>query len=670
MAASSGSSSDSAVDAAKRRRVMQQLAACGSTRISLQDILCTLHATGCLETNFSKQLADRNKVQAAIRDAVVSSAQTPTPYGPIVKEFVIGSRTLSAVCPMAALWLRCKTSSSFSKILLHTLQLSDFKPLHVVVYMDEYQPGNPLRIDSSRSTQAVYWTFVEFPDWLLTRVDGWFVFCATRSTLVSELPGSVSEFAAGILKQMFTSPTANFIQGCICDFEHESRIVTGCFEGFVGDEKAHKEIFGIKGASGLRPCMTCKNVCRTLPVQDDDYLIDIGCSDYEKLDFHTDESIVEILDLLSELSTRKTKLAALEKNTGFKYCPTGLLFDSKLRAASLSQYSKWMIRDWMHTLVSHGVASTEIALLLRHLKTAHGIRFEELTSYSARCNLPRALPSPKKEWFTEDRLNEDKDDMRTPAASDHFPMAQILQLFLHELISPLNIMPDHIRCFDHLCEILSILQTGPSKAALHKILLQNEIRSHNSLFCDRYAESVKPKLHHLMHLPLDIARVGKSIGCFAMERKHISMKHCSQNKFRAYEAMVCRDIANHMLVDSKELRKEYLLNEHDVKSEDGTVHQIAKSARLACGEVRSEDLVLLQDGSVGVVECFFGCRLRGEIAVFLKMLLHEPDRHRFFWSITRASRFVNGDDVCRALTWSARETGFVVSTPKHEMYYN
>ena len=428
-----------------------------------------------------------------------------------------------------------------------------------------------------------------------------------------------------------------------------------------------KEIFAIKGASGIRPCMTCKNVCRTLPVQGDDYLIDISRSDYEKLDLHADESIREILDTLSELSTRKSKLATFEKNTGFKYCPTGILFDGKLRAASMSQYSKWMIRDWMHTLVSHGVASTEIALVLQHMKAVHGIRFADVTLYSARINLPRALPPPRKEWFTEERLNEDKDDMRTPAASDHFAMAQILRLFLHEIISPLNIMPDHFRCFDHLCEILSILQAGPTAAASNKLILQHEIHCHNGLFHNLYPESVKPKLHHLMHRPLDIARVGKSIGCFTMERKHIAMKHCSQNKFRAYESMVCRDIANQMLVDSKDLRKEYLLSQHDVTSEDGTVYQIATSARLACGEVRAEDLVLLRDGSVGAVQSFFGCRLRGEIAVFLKMLQREPGQHRFSWSCTSNARFVSGDDICRALAWSARETSVVVSAPRHAM---
>ena len=82
-----------------------------------------------------------------------------------------------------------------------------------------------------------------------------------------------------------------------------------------------KEIFAIKGASGIRPCMTCKNVCRTLPVQGDDYLIDISCSDYEKLDLHTDESIMEILDTLSELSTRKSKLATFEKKHWLQILP-------------------------------------------------------------------------------------------------------------------------------------------------------------------------------------------------------------------------------------------------------------------------------------------------------------------------------------------------------------
>ena len=52
----------------------------------------------------------------------------------------------------------------------------------ITIYGDEVTPGNNLRPDIARSYLAVYWTFLEFPEWFRNKQNGWFCAC-----LVSEL---------------------------------------------------------------------------------------------------------------------------------------------------------------------------------------------------------------------------------------------------------------------------------------------------------------------------------------------------------------------------------------------------------------------------------------------------------------------------------------------------
>ena len=45
------------------------------------------------------------------------------------------------------------------------------------------------------------------------------------------------------------------------------------------------------------------------------------------------------------------------------------------------------------------------------------------------------------------------------------------------------------------------------------------------MFVDVYdAENLKPKSHHLFHIPNGINYVGKSLACFVTERKHKEVK--------------------------------------------------------------------------------------------------------------------------------------------------
>ena len=77
-------------------------------------------------------------------------------------------------------------------------------PLRIILYIDEICPGNPLRPEKSRTLQAIYWAFLDWPQLLLQRTAAWPAFGAIRSTLVSEyLPGGVAALMKSILLLFF-----------------------------------------------------------------------------------------------------------------------------------------------------------------------------------------------------------------------------------------------------------------------------------------------------------------------------------------------------------------------------------------------------------------------------------------------------------------------------------
>jgi hypothetical protein len=107
-----------------------------------------------------------------------------------------------------------------------------------------------LRPEKARTLQAIYWTFVDFPQWILQRTACWFTFGTIRSSIVKDLAGNVSGLMARVLKTFFPEHGHSFTRGVTIRNGDESIIVTAAFIGFLTDDKALTEIGGSKGASG------------------------------------------------------------------------------------------------------------------------------------------------------------------------------------------------------------------------------------------------------------------------------------------------------------------------------------------------------------------------------------------------------------------------------------
>ena len=145
----------------------------------------------------------------------------------------------------------------------------------LALYFDEVKPGNASRPAKGRSLQCVYWTLMDLPDWFRTRGYGWFHFGVLTTKNMVALKGGLSALAAHVLKLFYSKDGWNFetVGGrvpCTCG---QPYLVRAQCAAMLADEKAIKEVWSLKGPSGTKPCVCCKNVVGRMDVEIGGYLV-------------------------------------------------------------------------------------------------------------------------------------------------------------------------------------------------------------------------------------------------------------------------------------------------------------------------------------------------------------------------------------------------------------
>ena len=145
-------------DIAEARVPSRQLLASGARRASAK-----AKAGGFAERTLQRRLHDFTYLQA----------REDTPYGPMIKHFEVINKgrtfCLEYICPYALLFSACRQSALFASFLSGCLAGATAS---LIFYIDSVTPGNPMRFDSGRSYQALYWTVKEYPGWFRKRNDG------------------------------------------------------------------------------------------------------------------------------------------------------------------------------------------------------------------------------------------------------------------------------------------------------------------------------------------------------------------------------------------------------------------------------------------------------------------------------------------------------------------
>jgi len=339
--------------------------------------------------------------------------------------------------------------------------------------------------------------------------------------------------------------------------------------------------------------------------KDHTYLVGLDCCDVALLDRHTNETFFEMVDRLRAAKAAgmsKTKFAELERILGLSYNEAGLMYDDRLR--TILKPIDHCIRDWMHTLVSGGVAGTEMSLLLQAMKS-HGVGYDKVQSFAKGFTLPTSRGKVNLAWFSDARIG---DDQLRSFASEQLNMLPILLCFVIEVVEPLGIMPMHIASFLMLYDIVEILSMGPHASIPHLNALSARITEHHEAFKLIYPGFIKPKWHHMLHIPDNMKELGVLLSCFVTERKHRIVKNAACHVFRHYEHTVLADLVNRQaqdFADGKVLQRWNMLNPKTIHIEKGVAMQKAAVASLPCGEVRTGDLVALRGRRVGRLIAFW-----------------------------------------------------------------
>lgn len=629
----------------------------GVSKSGLARVLRSLAQSGFLASELlglegdEDQAGGERTIRRRLTASTSSSGQERTPYGTVIQTMPLhlsmdrkkkGRKWVQVpsanpkdvdwqyVNPFAFLHYACSISDEFATIIasIATGELS------ILLYMDEARPGNILRPDSGRLFLAIHWTFLEFPEHLRHRDIGWIPFGFLRKTIYERMPGEMSNLCRHILKVFYSSTGFNMLDGCRCVVGGRDIYLRAKFAGFLGDEKAIKEIYNIKGSSGNKPCICCKNVIgKKADVSSDAYFVSLDTSSYQDLDRHTDESVFEMVDILQNAKHNgagKGRVDELCKAMGLNDSVESLLFDASLRAVVRPVSGTcW---DWMHVLVSNGLADVEVSLFCRAM-WAQGIKKSQVDEFMEEF---RGMKCKLTKEFLAKRLKGDKldDEEFSGFAGELMVLVPLLRQFCEMVLLPLGALVRHAECFVSLSNIVELMALG-DKAVEHTLYLRREIQRHHRLFIELYGiDATTPKFHYTLHLPDVLDELQRNVSCWVGERKHRLPKTSASRVFNEFETSLLSECLTNFVHEMKPADAfglERLAN--DVPLDDpsllGDFHQCFpglvavfanKSATTAIGQVKHRALLLLSTNhgfQIGEVLLFFKLVCRGGFCKFL-----------------------------------------------------
>lgn len=653
------------VDVALQKVV--QRATCPKAAIAR--ILQTLHEEGLLAPG----VASTDGVSATkCRLSRLSSdlANRSTPFGKLIQSIQASTLRIEVIHPMALIFALSEESPKFRALMLSIIG-DGRRPLRIVLFIDEMTLGNVLRPDLGRAVQDLFWTFVDFPGWFLVRQDAWFVFTALRSVEKNKLSGSVSELMKHVVHTFWSQHGPNFATsgGALFVSESATKVFLAYFVGFIGDEMGLKGVFQSKGPAGTRCCIQCKNIVQFLDayVPASGILQSISCHDRHLFQKSTDADIYWIVDALTEMASGpKGALNEAQKVYGINFEPFGILFDQHCR--SIVRPTVHWLRDWMHVMCVSGCANIEIQQLLVTLKQ-HGVPLEAVSTFASHITLPAAHGKVNPDWFTIKRIGKpaaDKDGWKG-FSSEILTIVPLLWCFLNVVVVPLGILDRHIECFKCLHLMLALFRSGPECAAQNVDNITAIIDRHADLFGRLYKSRIKPKYHHLFHIPDHAIHLGKLLSCFVTERKHRSVKSQASHTFGNFERSLLIETVGRNLdafKDDSIFTRESLLQPKPVEFDNDQVAAlirlrsgvsgkcfVATHARLITGQISRGELVMKTGNVLGELHLCLSCEIDGRPSILLLLRLHRHVEGDKYSKIADEFCMVESGDVWGAVMW-------------------
>ena len=483
-----------------------------------------------------------------------------------------------------------------------------------------------------------YWTIAQLPSWFRARQNGWFHFAMFPLALVERVDGGHSFLFTFMVKTFFGKAACNWsfdTSGICCKTTAENFLLSATFSCLLADEKALVQLWCTKGASSYKPCHLCKNVMgRNAAPPGNSYLVPYTCADAARFDLHSAESFQNMACMLKIAASEEhpKRFDKLEKAYGLVFHPLGLPWCQEIQdICNPITNNCW---DWMHILMaSGGVAQYEFNQYTRRLCKTTGMTLAALDDFAAQLHWPKNAASWPKNYFQKRVVNEDDAHVKA-FASELFQYMDILNMLVHVLVQPGNLLEQETACLESMMNMISLLSMQENVLA-HLPQLENEIAKHHQLFLDLYPECNKPKTHWLRHVPPQLLKFKCNLSCFSPERKHKGVKTLASKVFSNVEKGVFyRAVAEDLqsFQDEHSLLPVFLERPKSI-AEEAWLQPFfpgmqaafgSKTLRFEGGYLRQADIIWLPDEKVLVqAELFLQVRLLSSSEFLVLGILYE-----------------------------------------------
>ena len=376
-------------------RESEQLAAVVDAANGVSSIVSSLasmvHTRSAYSVSWTQRLA---------KDILYEFAEKLTAYGTVCETHRVGELEIYHVNPFALLAYACDSSHLFSEFFAGLVRLAAGQQLSIIYYLDKATPGNEKRPDNGRSAQCIYFSFLEFPAWFLSRRNGWIPFAYVKCEDQKEANITDSELVRFLVRCFGSSVSEHaFSRGFgVTGPRGTVTIVRANRQLMIADWDQHVRTFNLKGYNARVPCGICRNVLGRCRDFEDEYLVHIFTHEHQRFDKHTPESYADLADAVRLVAeTEPHKLAQFEMNSGVKYNANGLLWDEEVREKFNLPMGEYP--DWMHNMVaSGGLAQYSVNGIVLFLNDTLNITPAEIDEWASTVQVPQGLTPLRKNF--------------------------------------------------------------------------------------------------------------------------------------------------------------------------------------------------------------------------------------------------------------------------------
>ena len=163
---------------------------------------------------------------------------------------------------------------------------------------------------------------------MLRDEDSWLCPAVIPHSLVQLCKGGMSCILKELLRLFFMGPQG-FVNGVAATGRTIMPVLmVARLSNLIADEAALKASLCAKGASGVKPCLQCKNIVMKGPLIQHDasnYVRNICCSSVKDFDIASDTDIWALADFLAGTVASKSEMREIEKSCGLNAIEEGIL---------------------------------------------------------------------------------------------------------------------------------------------------------------------------------------------------------------------------------------------------------------------------------------------------------------------------------------------------------